>query len=174
MTYFFLSILVTSSDILNLETSRCQVNLTVLTRDFRKSGLWTILATLADIDHKGRHQNSLPLTTNVSQNVTEPSEGISYPVGDLCRRFTKLTGSSAYTLHSNPIPPTDGTNGLLWLVAYVSQTGQQCFPACFCHPTVGNFGISPNKRQILRSLVFAIINKSIDIMIRTLCNTVFT
>ena len=54
---------------------------------------------------KGRCQNSLPLTTNFSQNVTEPSKGISYPVGDLCRRFTKLTGPCSYTLHSNPIPP---------------------------------------------------------------------
>ena len=40
----------------------------------------------------------LPLTTNFSPNVTEPSQGISYPVGVLCRRFTKLTGSCAYTL----------------------------------------------------------------------------
>ena len=32
---------------------------------------------------KGRHNNSLPLTTNFSQNVTEPSKGVSYPVGDL-------------------------------------------------------------------------------------------
>ena len=62
--------------------------------------------------NKGRRQHSLSLTTNFSQNVTEPFKGISYPVGDLCRRFTKLTGSSAYTLHSNPISP-DGTNGLL-------------------------------------------------------------
>ena len=53
-----------------------------------------------------RHQNSLPLTTNLPQNVTEPSKGISYPV-------TKLTGPCACTLHSNPIPPTDGKNGLL-------------------------------------------------------------
>ena len=35
--------------------------------------------------------------------------GISYLVCDLCRRFTKLTLPSAYTLHSNPIPPIDGT-----------------------------------------------------------------
>ena len=53
---------------------------------------------------KGRRQNSLPLTTNFSQNVTEPSKGISYPFSDLCRRFTKLTGPSVYTLHSNLIP----------------------------------------------------------------------
>ena len=31
----------------------------------------------------------------------------------LPRRFIKLTRPSAYTLHSNPIPPADGTNGLL-------------------------------------------------------------
>ena len=38
---------------------------------------------------KGRHQNSLPLTTNFSQKLTQPSKGISCPVGDLCRRFTE-------------------------------------------------------------------------------------
>ena len=63
--------------------------------------------------HYGRCQNSVPLTTNFSQIVTESSKGISYPVGDLCRRFTKLTGPFAYTSHSNPIPPTDGTNCIL-------------------------------------------------------------
>ena len=36
---------------------------------------------------------------NFSQNVTEPSKRISYPVGDLFRCFTKLTGPCAYTLH---------------------------------------------------------------------------
>ena len=41
---------------------------------------------------------------NYSQNVTEPSKGISYLVGDLYRRFTRLTGPSFYTLHSNLIP----------------------------------------------------------------------
>ena len=51
-------------------------------------------------------------TTNFSQNVREPSKAISYPVGDLCRCFTKLTGPCAYTLHSNLIPPTGSTNGL--------------------------------------------------------------
>ena len=44
---------------------------------------------------------------------TEPSEGTSYPVSDLCQCFTKLTGSSAYVLHSNLISPTYRTNGLL-------------------------------------------------------------
>ena len=58
------------------------------------------------------HQNSLPLTTNLLQKPTQPSEGISYPVSDLCQRFKKLTGPCAYTLHSNLIPLTDGTNGL--------------------------------------------------------------
>ena len=62
---------------------------------------------------KGRSQNSLPLTTYFSQNVTKPFKGISYPVGDLCQPFTKLTGPCAYTLHSNLIPPTVGTNGHL-------------------------------------------------------------
>ena len=61
------------------------------------------------VGSKGRRQNSLPLNTNLSQNVTEPSKGISNSVGDLCR----LTVPCAYTLLSNPIPPTDGTNGLL-------------------------------------------------------------
>ena len=98
-------------------------------------------------DHKGRRQNSFPPTTNFSQNATEPSKGISYLVGDLCRHFTKLTGPCAYTLHSNPILPTDATNGLLWLVTYNSQTGHQYFPECFCHPTLGNFDISPNKHK---------------------------
>ena len=44
----------------------------------------------------GRRQNSLPLTTTLSQNHLKGS------VGDLCRYFTKLTGPSAYTLRSNP------------------------------------------------------------------------
>ena len=57
-------------------------------------------------------RSSLPLTTNLSQKLTQPSKGISY-LGDFCRCFTKLTGPSAYTLQSNPISPTDGTNGLL-------------------------------------------------------------
>ena len=39
-----------------------------------------------------------------SQKLTQPSKEISYPVGDLCQHFTKLTGSSAYTLHSNLYP----------------------------------------------------------------------
>ena len=33
--------------------------------------------------HKGRRQNSLSLTTNFSQNITEPSKGISYLAFDL-------------------------------------------------------------------------------------------
>ena len=65
--------------------------------------------------------------------------------------FTKLTGPSAYTLHSNPILATDGTNGLLWLVTYISQTGHQSFPACLCHPTVGNVYGSPYVWAILQS-----------------------
>ena len=102
---------------------------------------------------KGRRQNSLPLTTNLSQKFTEPAKRISYPVGDLCWRFTKLPWPSAYTLHFNPIPPTDGKYGLLWLVTYISQTGYQCFSACFCHPTAANFDVFPNFRQRQRRLL---------------------
>ena len=69
-------------------------------------------------------QNSLPLTTNFAQNVTDPSKGISYPVSDLCRCFIKPTGPCAYTLHSNPIPLTDGTHGFF---CDFSQTGHKCF-----------------------------------------------
>ena len=76
--------------------------------DFRVINLSNLL-----IVAKGRRQNSLPLTTNFSPKLTQPSKGIRYPVGDLCRHFTKLTFPSAYTLHSNPIPPTGGTNGFL-------------------------------------------------------------
>ena len=67
-----------------------------------------MLGNISDlfVKYMGR-QTLLPLTTNFSQNVTEPSKGISYPVGDLCRHFTKLTGPCAYALHSNLIPPTD-------------------------------------------------------------------
>ena len=76
-------------------------------------------------------KKSKPIFTNHPQRVREPfrstsytvggcdssdlhrrSKGISYPVGDLYRHFTKLTRPSAYTLHSNLIPP-DGKNGLL-------------------------------------------------------------
>ena len=46
--------------------------------------------SLLKVCGEARHQNYLPLTTNLSQNVTEPSKGISYPVGDLYRLFTKL------------------------------------------------------------------------------------
>ena len=33
------------------------------------------------------------------------------------------------------------------LVTYISQTGRQCFPACFCHPIVGNSDVSLKERQ---------------------------
>ena len=48
------------------------------------SSLSYVVDLLVFVFSKGGHHNSLPLTTNLSQ-------GISYLVGDLCRRFTKLT-----------------------------------------------------------------------------------
>ena len=49
----------------------------------------------------GETSNSLPLTTNVLQNLTAPFKGISPPVCNLCRYFIKPTGLSAYILFSN-------------------------------------------------------------------------
>ena len=88
---------------------------------------------------RGDIQNSLPLTTNFSQKLTQPFKGISYPVGDLCRRFTKWTLHSFFTLHSNLIPQTDG--------AYHKQV-TNVSPACFYHPSVGNFDVSPKDRIV--------------------------
>ena len=93
---------------------------------------------------KGRHQNSLPLTTNFSQKLTQPSQGISYLVGDLSRHFTKQSLPSIYYI----------------VIRYAKQMVQMAFcdlshtyhkqvtnvsPACFCHPTVGNFYVSPKQ-----------------------------
>ena len=86
---------------------------------------------------------SLPLTINLSQTLTQPSKGISYPVGDLCRRFTKLTLPSALTFHSNPITPKD----CYLLHTYHKQVTNNS-PACFCDPTVGNFDVSPLNYKI--------------------------
>ena len=61
-----------------------------------KCSLVVLLPNL--LTHKGRHQNSFNPTTNFSQNVTEPYKGINYPLGDLCRRFTRLTGPCACPL----------------------------------------------------------------------------
>ena len=52
---------------------------------------------------RGDVKLSLLLATNLSQKFTEPSKGISYPFGDLRSHFTKLTGPSVFTLHSNQI-----------------------------------------------------------------------
>ena len=77
-------------------------------------------------------------------STKEPPTGISYPVGDLCRHFTKLTWPSAYTLHSDPTP----------------QTGHQCFQACFCHSTVWNLMSplikSPKGGMLMRSSLISI------------------
>ena len=68
---------------------------------------------------KGRHQNSLLLTTDFSQKLTQLSEGVS----DLCRHFTIQTFCDlSHTYHKQ--------------VTNVS-------PECFCHPTMGNFDVSP-------------------------------
>ena len=90
--------------------------------------------------YKGKHQNSLPLTTDFSQNVSEPSKGISYLVGELCQRFTKLTGRSAHTLQCSPILQQMVQMAFCDLL----HTGHQCFPTCFCHPTLGNLDVSLN------------------------------
>ena len=81
-----------------------------------------------ELYNKGRHQKSLLLTANVSQKLTQPSEWISYPVGDLCKCFTKWNLPSAYTLHSNWIPPTDVF---------------QCFPSMFLSSYCGEFRFLP-------------------------------
>ena len=93
----------------------------------------------------GRHQNSLPLTTNLSQKLTQPSKGISYPVGDHC-------SDSQNRLCPLPIHYI--------VIRYPQQMVQMAFcdllhtyhkqvanvsPACFCHPTVGNFDVSSKK-----------------------------
>ena len=76
------------------------INLTYAYQGLQVMVILTILRSVINkIWHsKGRRQNCLPLTTIFSQNVTEPSKGITYPGGDLCRHFTKLTGPCAYTL----------------------------------------------------------------------------
>ena len=98
---------------LNLDLSLLSVFMTNAYHGLR----WNVSEYIGEIKGlavtKGRRQNSLPLTTKLSQNVTEPLKGISQPVGNLCQCFTKLTEPCAYTLHSNLILPTDRTNGLV-------------------------------------------------------------
>ena len=95
---------------------------------------------------KGRCQDSLPLTTTFSQKFTKPSKGINYPASDICRCFTKLTGPSAYTLYTVVIQyPKQMVQMTFFLTCnQVTMAGNQCFPACFCHPTVGNCDVFPN------------------------------
>ena len=94
---------------------------------------------------KGRHKNSHPLTPNFSQKLTQPSKGISYTVGDICRHFTKRTLLSAYILlHSNPIPPTDGVTCNIQITNRLPMFHQ----GDFCHHTVGNFDVSPNQTYV--------------------------
>ena len=104
------------------------------TRYYRQAITNYEMVTFRASRSKGRHQNSLLLTINFSHNFTQPSEGISYPVGDLCRCFTKWTLPIVYTLHSDPIP----------VQLYYKQV-TSVSPACFYHPTVGNCDVSPNE-----------------------------
>ena len=92
---------------------------------------------------KGRRQNSFPLTTNCSQNLTAPSKGISYSVCNLCLHFTKLTGPIAYTLHSNPIPQEMVQMAFCDLSHTFHKQVTNVSQHVFCHPTVSNFDISP-------------------------------
>ena len=62
---------------------------------------------------KCRRQNCLPLITNFPKSLqTHPNGSVTWLV-TLADFSQNLTGPSAYTLHSNPIPPTNGTNGFL-------------------------------------------------------------
>ena len=88
---------------------------------------------------KGRRQNSLPLTTNFSQKLTQPSKGISYPVGDLADVSQNKLCPLPIHHYSNPIPPTDGTNGLLCIVAYMSPTCYKYFSSMFLSSYFGEF-----------------------------------
>ena len=90
-----------------------------------------------------RYQNSLPLTTNFSQKLTQPSKGITQMV-----TFADVPQNGLCPLPIHYIE-----------IRYPKQMGQMAFcdlshtyhkqvtnisPACFCHPTVGNFDVSPN------------------------------
>ena len=72
--------------------------------------------TLSDTKFKIVHgvQNTLKTTASLHETFNNThDQRINYPVGDPCRHFTILTWSSVYyTLHSNLIPSTDGTNSL--------------------------------------------------------------
>ena len=63
----------------------------------------------------------------------------------------KLSGGQLPSLWSLPtFHKTDWAlclyiSWLVWLVAYISQTGHQHFPTCFCHQTVRNFDVSPKQ-----------------------------
>ena len=92
----------------------------------------------------GRRQNSLSVFTNLSQRVTELRKRISHPVGDLSRCLTKLTGPSAYPIHSFLITPTNGTNGLCDLSHTFHRQITNVSPDCFCHPIVVNIDVFPN------------------------------
>ena len=76
--------------------------------------------------------------------IEHASKRITYPVGDLCRCFTKLTAPSAYTLHSNLTSPQQMVQMAFCDLSHTfHKMGTTVSPACFCHPSVGNFDVSP-------------------------------
>ena len=97
--------------------------------------------------HKGS-KNHLKVTLS-GRTVDYPNDdfikkekgkkGICYPVGVLCRHFTKLTGPSAYTLQSNTIPPTDGTNALFVTYQIHFTNRLPMFPSMFLSSYCGEF-----------------------------------
>ena len=70
------------------------------------------------------------------------------------------------------IPPTNGANGVLRLVAYVSQIGYQCFLADLCHSTTGNCYVSP--LICIEGMVGMIILKIDVLMSRSSDDTLFS
>ena len=78
----------------------------------------TQIRKMVEYGIKGKHQNSLLLTKDFSQKLTQLSEGVS----DLCRRFTIQTFCDLS--HTYPKQVTNVS------------------PECFCHPTMGNFDVS--------------------------------
>ena len=95
-------------------------------------------------DIKILSQNSISLTTNFSQKLRQPSKGISYPVGDLCRYFTKQTGPSASTLQVIRYPQQIVQMTFCDLSHTYHKQVTNVSLACFGHSTAGNFDVPTN------------------------------